>query len=158
MTRNIRQLSGNMLISARAGAVQTRAAAHNGRPRSSTSHRTKVWRTPPCAFRDGDMRMPKQHWKSPKGCRERAVAASKNDAGLRGRPEQHLEVDRMLLTCARGWGNGHGCTLGTHADELDVLGEARDAYLGRWCSCMAGACISFARTLTQVVPVAVAQL
>ena len=49
------------------------------------------------------------------------VAGSKNDAGLRGRPERHLEVDRTLLTCAQGWGNGHGCTLGTHADELDVL-------------------------------------
>jgi len=76
--------------------------------------------------------------KSPRHCRERPVAGLTNDAGLQGRPERHLEVDRALLTCARGWKNGHGGNLGVHADELDVLGEATNADLESWCLCVTG--------------------
>ena len=147
-----------MPTSARAPAVCTLDAAHIGRPCSPSTYRHKMMLAPACAPQNEAIRSRKKLPQSPRLRRVRVVERSTDDAGLRGRPERHLEVDRTLLTCAQGWGNGHGCTLGTHADELDVLGEARDAYLGRWCLCMAGACISFARTLTQVVPVAVAQL
>ena len=113
---------------ARMAPDRTPAAAHIGRPRSSPPHRNKMLRTPACAARREAIPRPKKHPQSPRDRRDRVVAASKNDAVQeRGRGE-HLEVDLLLLTCAQGWENGHGCMLGKHGDEPGVLGLAIHAY------------------------------
>ena len=132
-THTWRDCRGNTLISARPAAVQTRAEAHNGRPCSTPPQRTRAWRTLPCASQSVDIRMPKQHRKSPRGCRERAVAASRNDAVLQRRSEPHFEVEPLLPTCAQGWQNEHGGTQGGHGDQPGVMGAAAHRYLeSRW--------------------------
>ena len=51
------------------------------------------------------------------------------DAVLQGGREERLKVDRLLQTCAQGGQNGLGGMLGTHGDELVMLGLAFHADL-----------------------------
>ena len=135
-----------MPTSARAPPVQTRAAAHAERPRSSPSHNRKKLRTSACASRKGDIHMTKQHCKRPRGRRGLLVAGSKNTAPSAARPNRHFEVDRVLRTCAHAWQNGHGCILGKQADEPGMLGLATNADLKSWWLCVAVECNLAART------------
>ena len=81
--------------------------------------------------------MPKQHWKRPRGRRERAVDGSKNDAVQQPRPERRVEVDLLLPTCAQESAYECGCILGEHDDEPVLLGRAIHAVLMSWWLCVA---------------------
>ena len=81
--------------------------------------------------------MPKQHWKRPRGRRERAVEGSKNDAVQQRRPERRVEVDLLLPTCAQESANECGCILGKQGDEPGSLGRVNHAVLVSWWLCMA---------------------
>ena len=116
----------------------TRAAAHNGSPRSPPLQRTKKLGTCSCAPRNGHIHRTKKHRKRPKGRRGRLVDVSRNDATQQRGREQLAEVDRVLQTCAQAGKKRLSGMLGMYGDEVAMLGLALHACLMSWYLCRAG--------------------
>ena len=122
--------------------LQTRPAAHIGRPRSAQPHRTKKLSTSSEISEDAHIGRTKHQSQSPRHRRERLVARPKIDAVQQDDGRSELEVDLSRLTCKQRVGNEQGCMLGMDGDELGGPELVSHAYLMIWSLCMGSGAIS----------------